>query len=331
MIRSLAAFAARRWAVPPDLLQVTLEPLGGGLESTVVRAHLAIDGGSRGMPSRLVIKALPPGGEREAFVYETLWRHVPDPPAVRVLGRQPTAQGTHLYLEDAQPAALWPWSDTAVAADVCRVLARLHDAAPPARAFAWDYESELSRSAAATLELAARVREPDGRRCWRRLGDLRRVVAALPRLRGHLGRGPLTAIHGDMHPGNVIIRPAGRATAVLLIDWARARIGSPFEDIASWLHSLGCWEPQARRRHDWLMRTYLESRRRVRPFDAAARRDYWFASASNGLAGAIRYHLAVAGDEAVAAPARRQSRQALAAWTRVVRRAAALVSTSADR
>jgi aminoglycoside phosphotransferase (APT) family kinase protein len=135
-----------------------------------------------------------------------------------------------------------------------------------------------------------------------------------------------------MHSGNVILRRTGGGTIeVRLIDWARARIGSPLEDIGSWLHSLGCWEPEARRRHDTLMRAYLASRRVPCTFDSNMRILYWFASASNGLAGAIRYHLAVLGNATVTETARANSGRALIAWERVVRRAATLVSTNLDR
>ena len=117
----------------------------------------------------------------------------------------------------------------------------------------------------------------------------------------------------------------------MLIDWARARIGSALEDVASWLHSLGCWEPQARRRHDTLMRGYLAARSVRRPFTEQVRFDYWLASASNGLSGAIRYHLATVANPAASDAARYDSGRALTAWQRVVRRAAALLSTSSTR
>jgi aminoglycoside phosphotransferase (APT) family kinase protein len=157
------------------------------------------------------------------------------------------------------------------------------------------------------------------------------VVSALPAIRSRLLSGECSVIHGDVHPGNVLVRGRREQAAIVLIDWGRARIGSPLEDVASWLHSLGCWEPEARRRHDTLMRVYLESRARPRAFAAALRRDYWLACASNGLSGAIRYHLAVLGDPAVGGRARNGSRHALSEWQRVIRRAAALLSTSPGR
>jgi aminoglycoside phosphotransferase (APT) family kinase protein len=153
----------------------------------------------------------------------------------------------------------------------------------------------------------------------------------LPAIRRRLLSGDTTVIHGDVHPGNVIVRPAGAIRDVVLIDWARARVGSPLEDVASWLHSLGCWEPQARRRHDTLMRAYLEARTVRRPFTSNLRVEYWLASVSNGLSGAIRYHLSVLADPMSDERVRYNSGQALAAWERVVRRAAAVVSTNLDR
>jgi hypothetical protein len=212
---------------------------------------------------------------------------------------------------------------------VCRELAQFHDSRElPRQHFAWDYETELTRSAEATLSVAQDARDRQGKRYWRRLGDLTRVVEALPAIRARLRSGLTTVIHGDMHPGNVMLRDRGADVQVVLIDWARARVGSPLEDIASWLHSLGCWEPQARRRHDTLMRAYLEARSVPGVFDAGVRVEYGLASVSNGLSGAIRYHLAVLSSATASGAARYDSERALRAWSRVVRRAAALVSTN---
>jgi hypothetical protein len=278
----------------------------------------------------VVIKQVVDGSAREADVYDVLWRHLDRPPAVRMIARERSTDATHLYLEYAQAYAQWPWSDALRAAAVCRVMARFHDAVLPRDAFAWDYETALARSAEQTLVVAEDARDARRYRWWRRMGDLRRVVASLPSLREHLLSGERTVIHGDMHPGNVILRgPAD--TDVVLIDWGRARIGSPVEDLASWLHSLGCWEPEARRRHDTLIRAYLDARRTPAALSADVRRDYWLASASNGLAGAIRYHLAVLSDEGRAPADHADSQQALTAWARVIKRTAALLTPSRGR
>lgn len=332
MTSQVAAFVARRWGVPADAVSVEMNRLHGGLESSVTRATVNRQDRAGGAPGHLVVKELRPGFEREAEVYDLLWTHLDDPPAVRVLGRERAGNATYLYLENADAVSAWPWTDTPTAAAVCRALARLHDRTElPRRAFSALDERELARSAESTLDLAGAALDASGRRLWRRLGDLRRLVAALPTIRTRLLSGPTVVIHGDVHPGNVILRRATPDPSVVFIDWARARIGSPMEDIASWLHSLGCWEPQARRRHDTLMRAYLEARRHPRPFDDALRLDYWLASASNGLSGAIRYHLAVVGNPASTDGARSSSGLALAAWERVVRRASSLVRTSLDR
>ena len=329
----LKAFIARRWCVPEASIGVALEPLQGGLESVVARASITQSAVRDGcVPTRVVVKELQSGFQREQGIYEQLWDHLAQPPAVRLLGSEAAEHAIYLYLEDAEPIASWPWSDTGFAAVVCRALAQLHDAAElPGDAFSWDYEPALARSAASTIDLAHAARDAHGRRYWRRLGDLRRVVAALTPVRGRLLSTGTTVIHGDMQPGNVILRRGYPQPEAVLIDWGRARVGSPLEDIASWLHSLGCWEPEARRRHDTLMRAYLDARRIRGPFAGEVRRDYWLASACNGLSGAIRYHLAVLSDAGATESARYNSGRALRAWERVVRRTAALLSTSVRR
>jgi aminoglycoside phosphotransferase (APT) family kinase protein len=331
MTAAITAFIARRWSVPESRLNVDVQPLQGGLESAVARARISIDDDTFRIPPEVVVKQLFGELAREADVYEALWQHLVRPPAVQMFGREVSGDATYLYLEHAASFSPWPWPDTMVAARVCRELARLHDSRRlPREPFAWNYEHQLMRSAEETLAFAAVARDASGGKLWWRLGDLRRVVGALPRIRHRLLADGGTIIHGDMHSGNVIVRAGSDDVDVVFIDWARARIGSPLEDIASWLHSLGCWEPQARRRHDTLMRAYLESRQVRRRFDPAVRVDYWFASVSNGLSGAIRYHLAVLANPVEAPAAHASSRLALTAWERVVRRAAALLNTNLE-
>ena len=331
MKRVVEDFVSRQWAVPRSRLRLVMQPVRGGLESVVARIAISATLPPAGLPDRLIVKRLPAGSRREADVYGLLWTHVEQPPTARVLGVQTTGDTRLLYLEDIQPRAAWPWAETACAAAVCRELARFHEnAALPRAAFAWDYDAELRQSAEGTLAVALDARDAAGSRIWRRVGDLKRVVTALHHIRARLATTGPVVIHGDVHPGNVILRD-DPTRAVALIDWGRARLGSPLEDVASWLHSLGCWEPAARRRHDTLLRAYLDSRRECWALDARLRELYWYASASNGLAGAIRYHLAVLGNPGAASCARADSRRALSAWERVVRRAAALLNTTRDR
>ena len=207
MTSQLRAFLARQWCVPESSLTVEMQPLYGGLESLVARARITpAQLGSR-VPPDLVVKQLSGPLDREADVYEALWNHLERPPAVQMFGRDVCGDATYLYLEHAPSFLAWPWSDTALAAWVCRVLAQLHDAPRlSGEAFSWNYQDELIRAAEDTLNLAATVRNSLGRRVWRRLGDLRRVVRALPGIRRRLLSQGTTVIHGDMHPGNVILR-----------------------------------------------------------------------------------------------------------------------------
>jgi aminoglycoside phosphotransferase (APT) family kinase protein len=333
MQQQVANFLARRWSVPPGGLAVDVRPIAGGLESRVARARVA-DGRHHGRePRRFVVKELSGRHRRESRVYRWLWAEVDTPPAARVLGVESFGENDYLYLEDLRAAHDWPWGDTSLAASVCRELARLHDAAVrPADVFAeWDYGAELERSAEETLESALTARDADGVRYWPHPGGLKRVIASLGAMRARLMEAGTTVIHGDVHPGNVIVEASAGTHRIALIDWGRARIGSPLEDAASWLHSVGCWEPEARRRHDTLLSAYLQARRTQRAFTPELRRAYWFASASNGLSGAICYHLAVLIDPKSSEKAMADSRHALMHWERVIRRAATLLTTSAAR
>ncbi|HUP47464.1 MAG TPA: phosphotransferase [Thermoanaerobaculia bacterium] len=133
---------------------------------------------------------------------------------------------------------------------------------------------------------------------------------------------PVSFIHGDAHPGNVLLREQKGRRTVVFLDWARSRFGSPLEDVASWLETLRYWEATAARHHDSLLRHYLDARG-GRPLDRSLRDAYWIACASNVLAGALRFHLL----RATEARGRRkhasvaQAREAL----RVIRRADAVM------
>jgi aminoglycoside phosphotransferase (APT) family kinase protein len=326
MHEHIAAFVANRWSLEPESFRIELEPLHGGLESSVALATVTTSVSTADAPLRLVVKQLARAHSREVQVYECLLRQLEEPPAPVAFGCAHAGDAVYLYLEHVSVPTDWPWVDTATAAAVCRELARLHDTAQIADVPGdWDYDAELAASAVSTLALASTARDGAGKRLWRRIGDLKRVVALLPSLRDILLASGRTVIHGDVHPGNVFLR-AQAPRQVTLIDWSRARVGSPLEDVASWLHSLGCWEPRARLRHDSLLRAYLAARRIPRPLDPALRRDYWFAAASNALAGAVRHHLCVSANPGLPEDVRQTSRRVLAEWERVIRRAAALLA-----
>lgn len=306
--------------------------LRGGLESAVARVVVRTPGPQAGGPVRtLVVKKLVGAQRREAEVYRLLWKTLPQPPMARVLAHRDTVDAAYLCLENVRPVSAWPWRDPATAIAACETLARFHQLRlcaselPPS-----NYEEDLQVSAQQTLQLAGTARV-DGAPVWRRFGDLRRVVGALGTIRARLLQSEATLIHGDVHPGNVLVRGGAGPDRVVFIDWAAARIGSPLEDAASWLHSLGCWDAEARRRHDALLAAYLRARGGAARLDATLRTDYWLASASNGLAGAIRYHCVVLLDPMADKRARRQSMRALDEWQRVMRMAAALLAAKGGR
>jgi hypothetical protein len=123
-----------------------------------------------------------------------------------------------------------------------------------------------------------------------------------------------------MHPGNVILRRDAAGVEPMLLDWARARPGSALEDVSAWVQSLGHWEPQARRFHDTLVRTYLMARGLEPVLPRDFRRLYWVAGACNALAGALEHHLRMF------AQARTPRQQAhtftlVRKWLRVIRQA----------
>jgi aminoglycoside phosphotransferase (APT) family kinase protein len=323
-------FVARHWRIDSNDVEVHLQRLPGGLESNVALARVSTKT-RQDVPARLVVKELRGEGTREANIYSALRQHVHDPPSPHVFGEQTLGGRRYVYMESV-PARTWPWTQAHCAIAVCQELAKFHTArSVPLEPFAWDYEELLATSAAETLDLARRLRDATGSRYWTRLGDLHRVVDALPMLRNELLSQEAVVIHGDVHPGNVMMRETATHPRITFIDWGRARVGSPMEDVASWLQSLGCWEPEARRRHDTLLRAYFAGRHVNWPPSPAMRRAYWFAAASNGLSGAIRFHLAVLADHARDQTARHHSRVALHSLTRMVRRVAALLSTSQRR
>jgi aminoglycoside phosphotransferase (APT) family kinase protein len=363
------AFLTSVWSVPPGA--VRLEPIQGGLESSVARGTLVTDHGVAPGPKQFVVKELRGRQRREVSIYRSIWQQLAEPPAARVIGIHRGGDVHYLVLEDVETVCPWPWREHDAAAAVCRELARLHDSRGIRLPVpSWDYEADLRASAASTLDAATRLRDPDGRLSWTRPGELRRVVDALPAIRALLLGRESVVLHGDVHPGNVMLRPRarpegqnarpegqnarpegqnarpdlsavalakaegrayGEGRRVALIDWARARVGSPLEDIASWLHSLGCWEPESRRRHDSLLRAYLAARAVPQVLTRDLREAYWLASACNGLSGAIRYNLAVLADPQTGEAARRDARRALDEWQRLMRGAAAILRQGVGR
>ena len=306
-----------------------VRPLRGGLESAGVVEVTACFSDARGRPrsSGFVVKLLEGKPAREADVYLHLVSPLGGEIAPAMLGveREGPARCL-LFLERVRPVRRWPWRDEEVARRLLGHLAYLHATAAPVQVqdvlSDWDYESELAeRTRMAAEALEALPREDAFRRLRSGLGSLRRIEETLPELRRQLlAFAPLgtAAIHGDAHPGNAMIRSGDRP---VLLDWGRARLGSPLEDVSSWLQSLGYWEPAAKRRHDTLLAGYLAARGLPARAGRELRDAYWLAGASNVLSGALLVHLRTAVD---AQPGSRQRTTAIHAAedaSRVIRRA----------
>jgi thiamine kinase-like enzyme len=309
--------------------QLHVQPLRGGLVAPSVQhvvAHYTSSAGRH--QTALVVKQLQGEACREASIYEALMR-IPDRTfAPALLGvERVDGQDTRLYLEAIASASEWPWRDTLMAGRVLEALSRLHTSEDQwvlrTTVADWNYEDALAQSAWATLEFAECVRHEIAP-LKRAFPALRGVVSDLPRIRVALMNEsslPRTVLHGDAHPGNVIVRQRGELHEPVFLDWERARLGSPLEDVSSWLQSLGYWEPAVKRKHDTLLGRYLEARGLEARPNRALRDAYWAASASNMLAGALRYHLHLATDPQRSADERSGAYYAASDALRMIRRA----------
>jgi hypothetical protein len=301
-------------------------PLRGGLEAggisrvTVRRRGQAI--------GSFVAKPFSGAGARALHMYRMLAATEEYDIAPRLLGWRLGRGGEGcLFIEWVEPDRRWPWQNSAASAMVMSQLAELHCGWRPVDCGGTPlYDAELAESAHATLDVyrgafLAGVR-PGGRSL---IATVERLVGNLPRLRRELAAYEgMVLLHGDAHPGNVVMRK-GRP---VLLDWGRARIGSPLEDVSSWIHSVAFWEPEARRRHDTLLRSY----RAARGHDPAVlpksfREACILGGACNALAGALRYHLAVMQDERRTLRQRVASERAAADWLRILRRAGEVFAT----
>ena len=334
---AIAVLITRVDGAPPDDLRLERVPLSGGLEAAGVD-HVTARYRGRGDHERVftvVVKRVAGLAAREAAVYERVVATHAGELSPRLLAAEHPAPGQAvLYLEALRPVSSWPWRERRAAQSVLERVARVHARAVTLEVTAaladWNYEAELERVAALTLDRLEQVRRQRG--LWSFGGGhrwARRVVTALPALRRQLlAFAPLgsAVIHGDLHPGNVVLRQREAHAEPVLLDCGRARIGSPLEDVSCWLQSLGAWEPEARRRHDTIFAGYLAARGVAPRLDAAMRAAYWLAGASNALSGALMYHLSVLLDPRLPSVARATAAYAAREWVRVLRRADAFWS-----
>jgi aminoglycoside phosphotransferase (APT) family kinase protein len=325
----LTAFVARHYGANPRLVRLQIKQFRCGLQAAAVGQICAswIDGMNRPRRARFVVKWSAQDAGRELAVYRTLLPLARRSIAPRLLDQETLGGGAYyLYLENIHPWKRWPWRDLEFAASVLEQLAHIHASVPPsalAGVPAWHYEDELLVSARLTLEsYEAAVHQFDLHALRKYLPHTRRLVSGLSSLRRQLlAHAPPVVLHGDAHPGNAIVRSCGSTRCAVLIDWSRARLGAAVEDTASWLQSLGFWEPEARRRHDTLLRRYRAARGLPTHLDRQVREQYWLAAASNAMAGALRHHLEIARCALSSIAARASATRAAAAWLRVVRQA----------
>lgn len=320
--------------VSPRELCLERRTLRRGLEAACVARVSARYVDHRGRPRvfTLVVKHLEGATTRERLVYERLVLVHAAELAPRLLASQQLGPGRAvLYLESLRPISAWPWRQVGAAQGVLDRVGRLHAWTPDASAIAflsaWNYEAELQRAAELTITQLERIPQRSEFAPLRRgMRWARRVTASLPAMRRELLAFPplgQRVIHGDLHPGNVVLRRCSGHGEAVLLDWGRARLGSPLEDVSSWLQSLGCWEPEARRRHDTLLVGYLSARGIDRTISTDLRAAYWFAGASNALAGALLHHVSVVLDLRASGAQRASAAYMARGWLRVLRRAVA--------
>jgi aminoglycoside phosphotransferase (APT) family kinase protein len=335
-LASVFALLERLHDATPGELQLQSQPLRGGLEAAGVARVVARFRDSRGRRRvfSLVVKRLNGATAREALIYQHLLSRYSDGLGPRLLGWHRIGHDrVMLFLEALRPVSAWPWAEQQTAARVLEHIVRLHTTPTDERLrdvlAVWDYEGELQRTAQRTLGALERARQRTGSTFGPALRWARRLVLGLPALRKQLLSfqpfGP-AIIHGDLHPGNVVVRHRRGKRETVLLDWGRSRLGSPLEDVSSWLQSLSAWEPMARQRHDSLFRAYLSARGMDRTLRSELREAYWLAGASNALSGALVYHLTVMLDERCTGGQRASAADSTIKWVRVLRRADAFWS-----
>ena len=310
----------------PDL-QVEWRPLRGGLDSKGVFHVRAKFRGAcdKPMARSFVIKQVAAQENREAEIYATVLSRISPNYAPALLWCHENGEDHLLFLEAVQPATAWPWRNTHQTHQVLAALAEFHQHKFSGEAPQWDYEESLLEQGRKLIDLLQST-DPNGDLGFARkfLPAVRRLVQSLPEFRRQIledGPLPSTFIHGDVHPGNVMLRKQRSQLQPVFLDWGRGRVGSPLEDVSSWLQSLGYWEPEARRRHDTLLSAYLRARGFPGHISRAIRDAYWLAAASNLLAGAAVYHYVVANDPVSDPASRERARHALRDCLRVFRRA----------
>jgi len=315
-------FVARLHSLPENRIRIRLRPLSGGLENAYVYLVCASTR-SVDLP-KCVIKVIP-FGHREAAAYTAIAAAKLDRLTPQLLAIHDLGSSRLLFLEWVRAWRTWPWHEISGHKRVFRQLQRLHlsnrDLYQGLSAHQDAYETELAESAKSTLEFAQAVVKDDDLQPIRYLfSALKRVVKALPEIRRRLKTFGQVVLHGDVHSGNVIMSNFDGVPTPILLDWGRWRVGSPLEDVCSWIYSIGFWEPQARRFHDTLFSNYFAMIDGSR-FTTALRDACSLAGTCNALSGVLRYHLWCATSSAdVTSAERAVAVRAVRYWMNALRR-----------
>jgi Ser/Thr protein kinase RdoA (MazF antagonist) len=320
---------AARTGTPPRNLKLERKRFGGA-EATETALLTARYRDRRDRPAmlRMVVKRLDGRPAREARVYESLVAdHAPGIAPELLKAKTLGPDSAVIFLEAVRRVSAWPWRDAKTTEAVLTRLGRFHTTMRAAKVVLpeWDFDQELQAMARSTWQLLDHCRyHPEYADLVRELRRVEQLIEAMPRLRKQLlserpfGSRP---IHGDVHPGNALVRRKNGTHEPVLIDWGRARLGSPLEDVSNWLQTLRFWEAEGQRLHDTFFRRYLTAFGMERRLTDDIRAAYWMAGASNALSGALLHHLAILMDERQARSARATAYRAARDWLRVAPRA----------
>ena len=220
----LVTFTERHYG--GTLHTVHLRPLRGGLQAAGVfrvQAQLRYPVG-RLQPVQFVVKLAHGEQRRECAVYRALEAQKAETLAPRLLDVIHVGATALLFLEWVRPVCRWPWRDVRTAGQVLVRLARRHQwpwQATITPEMGWEYDHALHKSAQTTLETLQQViREKGAAQLRVTVPMAKRLVTALPDIRRVLLATVPHAvwIHGDMHPGNVILRRSAAGVEPMLLD-----------------------------------------------------------------------------------------------------------------
>ena len=144
--------------------------------------------------------------------------------------------GRHwLFLEAVDGFPLWQTDDPVTWDSAARWLARLHGlSAPTGHRHLLRYDAGyLRRWIHRAVDFAP-------------AGSLDAVAAGWERVIARLAAWPLTLIHGEFYPSNVLVRRGGAGTSIVPVDWEMAGVGPGLLDLAAL--TSGGWSEEERER-----------------------------------------------------------------------------------